>query len=155
MLDQTDIAIINCIQEGLPIAMEPFRVLGENIGISEQEIIRRLTRLREAGFIRRIGGIFDSGKLGYTSTLCALQVSEADIEDAAGFINAFPGVTHNYIRNHVYNIWFTVAAPSKSDLNDIVMRIKQRFPKNRLTCFPSKKQFKIRAVFKLEEHDNA
>ena len=84
----------------------------------------RIQKLKSDGIIRRIGGVFNSKHLGYKSSLFALKVPPGDIESVAGYINQFPGVTHNYRRSHTYNLWFTLSASSPEKFRQIVEIIK-------------------------------
>jgi len=112
-LDPVDNKLINLIQSNFPLVAEPYREIGTILGIGEDEVMERIKRLKENGVFRRLGGIFDSRKLGYAGTLCAIKVPENRIDETAAVINSFPGVTHNYLREHSFNMWFTVLAPSK------------------------------------------
>ena len=112
MLDAMDRRILGLIQSSFPLASRPYAVIGETVGIPEQEAFERVTRLKERKIIRRLGANFQSKKLGFRSTLCAAKVPEERIEGFVAEVNAQPGVTHNYLRDHEYNIWFTCIGPS-------------------------------------------
>lgn len=129
----------------------PFRVLGEQLGMSEGEVIQRIGTLKRNGYIRRIGGIFDSGRLGYYSTLCALSIPEERISEVAAIINGYNGVTHNYIRNHSLNMWFTLAAPSKETARKTLKEIEEKAQTGQILSFPSEKTYKIRTNFDMKE----
>ncbi len=123
-LDDTDRQLINSIQLDFPLDLHPFRTLGEQIGISEQEVIDHLKRLTDIGVIRRIGPILNTKGIGGSSTLVAMQVPEDAIDRVASRINGFDEVSHNYLRPGAYNIWFTVSARSKERLHEMVSEIK-------------------------------
>ena len=110
-LDDIDKSIINRIQSDFPTSQRPYHVIAEGLDLTEDEVILRLTRLKKGGIIRRIGGNFVPEKLGYVSTLCAAKVPSDKVEKFAGVVNAFPGVTHNYLRDNPYNVWFTFISP--------------------------------------------
>jgi DNA-binding Lrp family transcriptional regulator len=149
MLDNTDRRLLNLIQVDFPLTPEPYRVLAESLGLSEEEVIRRIGRMCEEGVIRRLGGIFDSRRMGYSGTLCAMRVEPERIEEVAGVVNAFPGVTHNYIREHDYNMWFTVIAESREKLDEILNAVQVRTGLEVITL-PAENIFKIRVNFDLE-----
>ena len=107
-MDTIDKKLLNLMQNEIPIDKRPFKILGEKLLITENEVLKRVNKLKNEGIIRRIGGIFNSRKIGYTSTLCAAKVPENKIEEVAACINEYDEVTHNYIREDEYNMWFTV-----------------------------------------------
>ncbi|MCL6638532.1 MAG: AsnC family transcriptional regulator [Firmicutes bacterium] len=149
MLDSTDRRLLNLIQAGFPLVPEPYRLLAETLGTGEQEVIDRIGRMLRDGVIRRLGGIFDSRKLGYSGTLCAMRVEPERIDEVAGIVNAFPGVTHNYLRDHDYNMWFTVLAESREALDEILSAIRAGTGLDVITL-PAEGIFKIRVNFDLE-----
>lgn len=143
-------ALLNEVQAGLPVASQPFKVLGDKFGMKEVEVIETLAKFKEAGYIRRVGAIFDSRNLGYVSTLCATKVAPEQLDEVAEFINQYIEVTHNYLREHEYNLWFTVIAPSQEKLAGIIREIEERFQITVLNL-PATKFFKIRVSFDFKE----
>lgn len=137
------------IQSDFPVANKPYQVIGDMLDISETEVIERIKKLKEAGIIRRIGGVFDSRKLGYYSTLCALKASEEEIEKIAAIVNAIPGVTHNYVRNHAYNMWFTLIGPSKEEVDNTIKELKRKIKVKEIMNLPAVNFFKVRVKFDL------
>ncbi len=123
-LDDTDRQLINLIQLDFPLDLCPFRTLGDQIGISEQEVIDHLKWLTDIGVIRRIGPILNTKGIGGSSTLIAVRVPEDAIDRVASEINGFDEVSHNYLRPGAYNIWFTVSASSKERLHEMVSKIE-------------------------------
>lgn len=115
-LDNIDKQILNDIQWTFPLVDRPFLELVEKYHITEEEIIQRIQKLKNTGIIRQVSAIFDTRKLGYKSALVAFAVDKNKIEDVANEINKHPGVSHNYERNHEYNIWFTLAVPPDGDM---------------------------------------
>jgi siroheme decarboxylase len=111
-----DKRILTVIQAGLPAEERPFEVLAARLNISEEECIERGRALAAEGFVRRIGPIFDSRRLGYVSTLVTAHVPADRLEEVAARVSRLPGVTHNYERRHAYNLWFTLSAPSSAAL---------------------------------------
>jgi len=105
--------------------------------------------MKEEMLIRRIGGNFSPDKLGYTSTLCAAQVPENKIKLFTTTVNSYSGVTHNYQREHKFNIWFTFIAPSKEIIQENLDKISQQTGIKTILNLPATNVFKISANFKL------
>jgi DNA-binding Lrp family transcriptional regulator len=145
-LDDLDRAILNEIQSHFPIAARPYAEVGERVGAPEAEVIRRVLQMFEAGIIRRIGANFTSRKLGYTSTLCAATVPEEKLEQFVEVVNRYPGVTHNYLRRHRYNVWFTLIAESEGRLTEILQEIS-RATGVEVLSLPAEQIFKIKVDF--------
>lgn len=143
-MDNVDKQLLNLLQEGLPVKNRPFLVLGKKLGVSEQEIISRIEKLKSQGYIRRLGGIFDSKNLGYFSTLCAMKVPEKSIDYTAKIVNSYDEITHNYIRDDEYNMWFTIIAPSEHRIIEIIENIKKKTLIGDILNLPSSKVFKVK-----------
>lgn len=150
-LDNLDRELLNIIQSDFPLTAEPYKNLAESLGISEEEVLASLKRLIEAGTIRRLGGIFDSRRLGYTGTLCAMNVPQEKVALAASVVNSFPGVTHNYLRDHDYNMWFTLLVQDKGEISRVTKEISNRTGIDEIISLPAVKLFKIRVNFDLTE----
>lgn len=148
-MDSTDRQILNLIQADFPVVEEPFRAIAEHVGLSEKEAIERVRKLKEAGIIRRIGAVFDPGKLGFASTLCAARVPEENVKAFVAVLNACPGITHNYRRNHEYNIWFTFTAGSEDELSESIAGIKERTGVVDIVSMRAVRTFKINVNFPL------
>jgi len=148
-LDEVDRTILNEIQSHFPIDPKPYQVLAEKLGCSEAEVIRRVRRLKEHEVIRRIGANFNSRKLGYTSTLCAAKVPPERVDAFVGVVNSYRGVTHNYRRDHEYNIWFTLIAPSEEDLHRTIEEIAAATEVGEILSLPAERIFKIRVDFEM------
>jgi len=146
-LDDSDKLIINHIQSDFPITKRPYLAIAEKLGFSEEEIIERILRLKKNGIIRRIGGNFVPGKLGFVSTLCAARAPEDKIEIFVKKINGFSGVTHNYKRANEYNIWFTFIAPSVEEIKANLEEIKKDTGVTEILNLPASRVFKIKAEF--------
>ncbi len=133
------------MQNAFPLDPRPYRILGETLGVSEDEIIKEVLRLKEEGIIRQTSAIFDTKRLGYHSSLVAFKVPKEKIETAADIINSHPGVSHNYLRNHDFNIWFTLAvAPgSRMGLSGTVEKLKELSGAKEAIILPTIKMFKI------------
>ncbi|MGE5544716.1 MAG: AsnC family transcriptional regulator [Bacillota bacterium] len=149
-MDQIDARILNYLQQGLTHSIRPFRDMAGEIGISEERVLARIQALRDQGLIRRLGGVFDSPKMGMKSTLCAMEVPEERIEEVAELVNAYREVTHNYLRNDQYNMWFTVTASSQGDLERILQEIQSKTGLT-VTSMPVRKRYKIKVAFELDD----
>ncbi len=150
-LDRLDRRLLNLIQNNFPVVPEPYQELAKILGTTEEEVLARLEKLIEKGVIRRLGPIFDSRKLGYSSTLCAVKVPPENVREVAEVVNSFPEVTHNYLRDHSYNMWFTLLAESPDRLEAILEEIKERTGITNILNLPAQKIFKIRVNFPLED----
>lgn len=124
-LDDRDQELLNAVQAGFPVVHAPFAELGEPLGIGEAEVIERIARLREARVVRQLSAIFDTRSLGYQSTLVAMRLAPEQLESGAAIINEHPGVSHNYRRNHEFNLWFTLATPPGSDIDATLQRLHE------------------------------
>lgn len=142
-MDNIDKLILNKIQAEFPISERPFLELGRELGLEEADTLERVKKLKESGIIRRIGASFDSKKLGFKSTLCAIKVPEERVDEVADIINQYPEVTHNYLRNHAYNIWFTLITPSRERIYQILGEISQKSGITDVRDMPSTRVFKI------------
>ncbi len=146
-MDTIDKAILNRIQSDFPITSRPFLAIAEELGLTENEVLERISRLKEIGIIRRIGGNFVPNKLGYVSTLCAAKVPEDNIELFAEIVNRYPGVTHNYLRENNFNVWFTFIAPSMEEIEQHIEEIARESGISEILNLPATKVFKIKAQF--------
>ena len=115
-MDKLDTEILNEIQWKFPLVVKPFDEIAKKFSISPDEVKDRLIQLKRNGVLRQLSAIFDTRKLGYTSSLVAMEIEPDKLEYVAYQINRHPGVSHNYERNHQFNLWFTLAVPPGSDL---------------------------------------
>lgn len=148
-MDDVDRAIINEIQSDFPITARPFQELGRRFHLSEEEAFDRVKRLKEEGVIRRIGGNFNSKKLNFTSTLCAAKVPEERLADFVEAVNRYPGVTHNYLRNHDYNVWFTFIAENMAYIDNALNEISISTGVREIRNLPAVRMFKIKVDFEV------
>src|SRR5210317_1511384 len=148
-MDDLDKTILNRIQTQFPLASRPFESIALELGTTEAEVLTRVSRLKETGIIRRIGGNFVPGKVGFVSTLCTAQVPEEKVDLFARTVNAFSGVTHNYLRENSFNVWFTFIAPSMEVIRDNLARIAEKTGVKRILNLPATHVFKIKAKFDL------
>ncbi len=148
-MDEVDRRLLSAVQDGFPITSRPFKVLGESLGISEEEILERLERLQKDGLVRRIGPILDMRKLGCSGVLVAMMVSEKEADIIARVVNEYPEVSHNYLRPNEsgYNLWFTVSAAEKR-IGEILDEIGSQTGKKMLVL-PTLRIFKIGVRFNI------
>lgn len=143
-LDKIDKKLLNIIQKDLPLKSRPFLEIAKKLKIDETEVITRIKKLKKSNYIRRMGGIFSSKKLGYKSILLAAKVKEDKFYEITEKINQYQGVTHNYRRNHEYNLWFTLIAESENRLENIINKISNLQGIRMLRKLPIKRSFKLK-----------
>lgn len=124
-LDDLDRRILDLVQTGFPLVSRPYDALGEKLGTSGEEVFARVRKMRQSGVIRRLGANFQSNRLGFFSTLCAASVPREKLSSFIERVNAEKGVTHNYERDHFWNIWFTLIAPSRGKAAKILAAIEK------------------------------
>ena len=146
-MDEIDKKILNILQKEFPLVEQPFLIVGQKCGVSEDETIRRVQKMKEEGIIRRIGAVFDGAKLGRVSTLCAARVPEEEINGFVQIVNANKNVTHNYRRNNEYNIWFTVSAATAGELEAFLADVKEKTGITDILDMRAVRTFKINASF--------
>jgi DNA-binding Lrp family transcriptional regulator len=149
-LNATDKKILNRIQSDFPITRNPFKTIAEELDLSEAEVLERVGHLKSTGIIRRIGGNFVPEKVGFVSTLCAAKVPPDLIERFAETVNAYPGVTHNYLRENDFNVWFTFIAPSREVIEQNLAEITAKTGVADILNLPATRVFKIKAQFNLK-----
>jgi len=152
-LDELDKKLLNLLQGSFPLAERPFAEVGELAEASEQEVLRRTDRLVRGRIIRQVTPIFDTRVLGYESMLVAAKVDAKHPWRAAKVINSHPGVSHNYLRNHDFNVWFTIAIEPGSRLGmqgtlDVLQELTGAESVRQL---PTLRLFKIRMDLEMEK----
>jgi siroheme decarboxylase len=115
-LDETDKRLMNLLQSNFPLDPEPFALVAAEAELELDDVLARTQRLLDGRIIREITPIFDTRALGYESMLVAAKVDAENPQRAARIVNAHPGVSHNYLRTHEFNLWFTIATPPDSEL---------------------------------------
>jgi siroheme decarboxylase len=156
-LDELDKRLLNLLQGSFPLAPRPFAGVAELAGVSEEEVVRRTRRLLDERIIREITPIFDTRVLGYKSMLVAAKVDPENPWRAAKIINSHPGVSHNYLRDHDFNIWFTIATEPDSKLGlDGTLEVLQRLTgAESVRQLPTLRLFKIRMDLEMEKGTDA
>jgi DNA-binding Lrp family transcriptional regulator len=153
-MDATDKRILDQIQSEFPLVGRPYADIGARLGLTEEEVLRRVRGMRENGVIRRIGANFHSRMLGWKSTLCAASVPEERLDEFVGVVNTYPGVTHNYLRKHAYNVWFTYIGPSWEDIERDIQEISSRTGIKVLNL-PAQQMFKIKVDFPMNSEGDS
>lgn len=123
-LDGRDRAILNRLQDGMPVCEQPFAAVAGELGLDEDELLSRLRRLLNGGVLTRFGPLYQIERAGGVFVLAAMQVEPADVERVASIVNGFDEVAHNYLREHRFNLWFVVAAASREQALDAIARIE-------------------------------
>jgi len=146
-MDQLDRQLLDLLQRDFPITARPYLALGEQLGLGEDQVIRRVQGLKDAGLIRKLGAVFEPSKLGWVSALVAAKVAQHAIERVAEVANGFREVTHDYERDHAYNLWFTVIAKNDERIQEIVNTMARVEGVEAIFCLPALRRFKIQTHF--------
>jgi DNA-binding Lrp family transcriptional regulator len=125
--DLTDLALLNALQDDLPLVPRPWEAIADRLGITETDMFIRMNRLKDSGIIRGISPVLESHHLGLrAATLVALHVPEERIDKIAAIINSYPEVSHNFKRDHYYSLWFTIAAQDKKEIERVLNDMLER-----------------------------
>jgi len=151
-LDDVDRKVLNLMQGSFPIATRPYARVAELGGLEQAEVMSRVSHLLEKRIIRQVTPIFDTRALGYSSMLVAAKVDPEHPHRAAHVINEHPGVSHNYLRNHEFNLWFTIATEpdSKLGLEGTLEVLAREAGAESVRQLPTLKLFKIRMDLEME-----
>jgi siroheme decarboxylase len=156
-LDETDRRLLNLLQGSFPLAERPYAEVARLAELPEDEVLRRTARLLEERIIREVTPIFDTRVLGYKSMLVAAKVDPEHPWRAAKIINSHPGVSHNYLRDHDFNIWFTIATEpgSKLGLEGTLELLQRLTGAESVRQLPTLRLFKIRMDLEMEKGTEA
>jgi DNA-binding Lrp family transcriptional regulator len=151
-LDEADKRLMNLLQSSFPLEAEPFALVASEAELELDELKSRIQRLLDERIIREITPIFDTRALGYSSMLVAAKVDSEHPHRAAEIINSHPGVSHNYLRTHEFNLWFTIATPPDSQLGlEGTLEVLQRLTgAESIRQLPTLKLFKINMNLEME-----
>ena len=156
-LNRLERLILNAIQRQFPVTPRPYAILAERLNaehglrLTEDEVWSRVKALRDNGFIRRLGAVFNAAPLGYRSTLCAARVPENKLEAVADLVSAAPEVTHNYLRTDELNLWFTFTTNRPEYLPAFLDSVRSRTGVEEIHILDSEKLFKIKVDFKFSD----
>ena len=153
--------LLDTIQDAFPLEERPYRVIADMFSaqgepVTEQQVFEAVENLRISGVIRRVGGVYDSKKLGFISRLCAGKVptvatgasDDSALDKFAAAVNAVPAITHNYVRTHEYNVWFTVIAENEAEVQNVVDRLCAETALHDVHVLSVTKKFKINTVMR-------
>ena len=148
-MDKLNCRILEALQNGLPLSERPYEILARRLQISCEQLWNKLQKLMANGIIRRIGASLDSRKLGFSSTLAAVNVKADLVERASEIIGRFPQVTHSYLRKDRFNIWFTIIAVDNKRIECILEQIRSSLTleKSQVLNLPVKRLFKLNVRF--------
>ncbi len=149
-MDELDHRILEALQDDFPLSERPYEILAEKLVIGCDELWQRIERLLDLGVIRRIGASLDPRKLGYCSTLAAVSVKADNVEQAAEIVGRYPEVTHSYLRDDEFNIWFTIIAKDDRHIESILEQIRSALAleSSQVLNLPAKQTFKLDARFR-------
>ena len=150
-VDRTDLALLECLQDDLPLVSRPWQAIAERLGITEDELLERLRMLAKVGIVRGISPVLESRPLGLSAaTLVALRVPEDRIDDIAAVVSSCPEVSHNFRREGQYNLWFTITAKDRAAVDRVLKRILETsgVPETDVLDLPTMRRIKIDVRFR-------
>jgi siroheme decarboxylase len=150
-LDSTNRLLLDRIQRSFPLVAKPYEALAAGLGMGEPEVRERIGYLKDHKQVRQISAIFNTGALGYRSSLVAMAVEEGALERAARAVNAYPGVSHNYLRPGAYNMWYTIAVPPGQSLEQAVAELSQTAGGWPTIILPALRKYKLAVVLDVLE----
>ncbi len=139
-MDDLDRAILNRLQDGIPITEQPYLAVARALRISESDLLARLRRLLAEGTLSRFGPMIDIERAGGGYCLCAMAVPQERLDEVAALVNAYPEVAHNYERDHRYNLWFVLACETPARIAQVVEGIEAGSG-CRVLCLPKLEEF--------------
>lgn len=148
-MNDLEAQLVRITQEGFPIEARPYRNLAEQVGITEQEVISTLGSLRRRGVLRDLSPVFNPASLGYSTTLACMKVPDDRVDEVADVVSGFVEVTHNYLRDHEYNMWFAIVAPGVAAVQRVILEIEEMTGCGPVRSLPHSRVFKLRAVFEV------
>ena len=152
-LDETDKRLLRTVQDSFPLSLDPWREIGEKVGLPREEVLVRLRELKEKGVIKRIAPVIESRGLGLaSSTLVLMRVPTSRLEYVARIVNGYEGVTHNYQRNGDFNLWFTLRGRDRNELDAVVNDIMEKTGtvSADIVELPTTRRFKVGVRFAIE-----
>ena len=152
-IDPLDKQLLNDIQWTFPLSDRPYLEIAAKHGLSEEDVMRRISLMKRSGLIRQINAIFDTRKLGYKSALVAFAVEKKKLDSVAHEVNKHPGVSHNYERDHEFNMWFTLAVPPDGDLKKDLEQMASLEGVIKFRLLPTLKLYKIGVKLDMVNND--
>ncbi len=154
--DPVDRRLLQLLQDEFPLEPDPWGVLARRLEMNADELLHRVRGLRDTGVLRGISPVLDSARAGIgASTLVAVHVSRDRVDEIAELISGYPQVSHNYLRDHHYNLWFTLGARDEGELRQLLREIRERSGLNGTDMLelPVKRRFKIDVRFPVHKED--
>jgi DNA-binding Lrp family transcriptional regulator len=155
VIDELDKQLLNRMQFDFPFVGSPWEAMAEGLGITGEQVLERVKQLKNAGIIRQVSAIFDTKALGYTSTLAAARVPAERLDAAAAVVSAHPGVSHNYLREAEFNLWFTLAVPPGESLEEHLRRLSVEAGFEDYLPLPTIQTFKIGVKLEMGDADDS
>jgi DNA-binding Lrp family transcriptional regulator len=146
-MDSIDKKLLNLLQREFPLVLQPYAALAEILDISELEVLNRVENMIDQKIIRKIGASVAPGTIGHTTTLVAAKVRPEKLDDVANAVSAYPEVTHNYGREHEFNLWFTLVCRDRREIERICEEVKQLDGVTQLLELPATHLFKLAVFF--------
>lgn len=146
-LTETEKKILNMVQEDFPVTKRPYKKLADIFGLTEEKMLDIFKKLKKSALVMRVTPSFGLDKIKYKSILVSAKIPKNKIKNAGDFINKYPEVTHNYIRSHEYNLWFTITSPLIKRIKEIIKEIEIKF-KVKVLKFPKIKAYKLKMHLK-------
>ena len=143
-LSESDRRLLEEVQQDFPLHSRPYEIIGKRCGLSESRTIQKIEEHIAGGIIREISVILNAGKLGYKSTLVAVRTKKENVEAVAAKISSHGRVSHNYLRNHAYNLWFTLAVHRKLDFKAEIEKLLEKEEIINYLILPAVRTFKLR-----------
>jgi len=153
LIDGINQKLLGLLQTRFSLTSKPYADLGQNLGIPEDSVIRRIEQMKQKGLVRQISPVLDAGRLGYRTTLVAMRVTETQLDRAARLLTGHSRVSHVYERDHHYNLWFTLSVPDKADLDAELLRLAEMIEAEAAFDLPAVKVFKLRTYFSSDGDD--
>jgi DNA-binding Lrp family transcriptional regulator len=148
VLNQTDRDLLNMLQAGIPVAPRPYAACAAKLGMSEEQVVKRINDMLADGLLTRFGPMFNVEKMGGEFTLVAAKVPADRFEEVSAQVNSFTGVAHNYEREHELNMWFVTATGTKAQTEDLLRDISEKTGL-KLFAMPKEKEFFLEMKLKL------
>ncbi len=149
-MDTIDKTILKIIQNNFPVCEDPYSEIAKEIGINADDVFKRVENLYREGYIVKIGPKFIRNKNSFNA-LIGIKVKEENIETVANFLNGIPEISHNDLRAHKYNLWFTISANSKLEFDEILSRIRKNNKIEDMVVLPTKRVFKVNLEFDIDD----
>lgn len=148
-----DRRLIHLLQAGFPLVRRPYEELGRQLCLGSPEVIAHIDRLKESGMVRQIGPVIDGRRLGYRSTLLAMQIAPHQLTAAERIITEHGGISHAYEREHIFNVWVTLVALPGVAIETAVVQLASATGATATASLPALKIFKLRAYFGPDDDD--